>query len=109
MGLIENDHAVPLEERVGPGLGQQDAVGHEFDPGLAAGVVMEADGVPHMIPLMAQFFPHPFGHGDGSNAAGLGAADEFIRIRIQFQTEFGQLGGFARAGVTGHDQDLVFQ
>ena len=35
VGLVDNDRAVAAQQGVGAGLGQEDAVGHELDPGLA--------------------------------------------------------------------------
>ena len=41
--LVDDDRAVAAQLRIGSGLGEEDAVGHELDPGLRGRLVMETD------------------------------------------------------------------
>ena len=43
VGLVDDDGAVVAELRIGGELGEEDAVGHDLDARVAAGLVLEAD------------------------------------------------------------------
>ena len=45
MSLVDDDGVVSLEQRVGLGLGQQNAVGHELDRSIPAEPVLK----PHLV------------------------------------------------------------
>ena len=65
MGLVNDDDPVSAEQRVASGFRQQDSVGHEFDPGVTAGLVVKADLVANQSAIktiFCQFLPDPFRH-----------------------------------------------
>ena len=106
MGLVNDDGVVALEQAVSSGFGQQNAVGHEFDSGAFPGPVLKADRGTNQIRSF-EFLGHPFGHGDRSQTARLGAADDFFFASAGVKTHLGQLGGLAGTGITGNNQDLI--
>ncbi len=63
-----------------------------------------ADGGAH---LGAEFLGDPLGHGAGRDPAGLGVADLAGDAPAELEADLGQLGGLARAGLAGDDDDLV--
>ena len=76
MRLVDDHRVVAQQQPVPLHLGQQDAVGHELDERLVAGLVGEAhlvaDGAAQ---LGVEFLGDPRGHGPGRDPAGLGVAD----------------------------------
>ncbi len=108
MGLVDDDRVVGGEEPVPLDLVEQDPVGHDFDQRLLADPVGEADGVAHRPPhLAAEFLGHPFGHRPGRQPAGLGVADHAPNPLADLEADLGQLRALPRAGLAGHDHDLV--
>ena len=110
MGLVNDNHPVFAEQRIVSGLRQQHPVGHEFDPGISAGLVVKADLVANQSAISAVFFQllaDPFRHRDGGHPTRLGATDEFFPCRIQLQAELRELGGLSRTGITGNNDGLV--
>ena len=110
MGLVDDDGVVAGEHGVGLDLGEQDAVGHEFDEGAGAGLLGEAHLVtdhPVAPDGRAQLVGDALGHAPGGDAPGLGVADHGGDAAAQFQADLGQLGGFAAAGLARDDDDLV--
>jgi hypothetical protein len=108
MGLVDDDRLVAGEIRVLAGLGQQDAVGHQLDQGVIAGLVGEAHLIAH---LLAQRHLHLLGqargHRAGRQAPRLGMPDQPAAPQAQLQAQLGQLGGFAGAGLAGHHHHLM--
>ncbi len=108
VGLVKDDRVVLVEIAVALGLGQEDAVGHELDEGAGAGLVGEADLVAHVAAQRrADFFSHAGGDRTGSDPPGLGMADHAGDAAAHIETDLGQLGRFARAGLAGDDNHLV--
>ena len=116
--LVDDDRVVGLEQRVGLGFGQQDAVGHELDRGLCAQAVLEAHLVAHHLTQRGfELVGDALGHRTRGDAPRLGVADQarrFTRAGVRArqaaphgQGDFGQLRGLARAGFTADDDDLV--
>ena len=108
VGLIDDDGVVLGEHAVVLDLGQQDTVCHQLDVGLLAHLIGKAHLVTHVMP---KFGLHLFGntgrHGAGRQTPRLGVADIALDPAPQRQTDFGDLGGLARAGFTGNDHHLV--
>ncbi len=115
MRLVNDDRVVGPEQRVGLRFGQQNAVGHQLDGGIAAQPVLKAHLVAdHIAQRRFQFFGNALGDAGGRNAARLGVADQLaLASRVielaatHGQRNLGQLRGFARAGFAANDDDLV--
>ena len=108
MSFIEDDGVVFAEIRVLLRLGQQDAICHELDACFITGVVIEAHLVPYECTyLAAHFLCQAARYGYGSQAAWLSAAKHAGSISRYFSRYLGQLCGFAAAGLTYYDDDLV--
>ena len=113
--LVNDQRVVGLQQRVGLGFGQQDAVGHQFYRRIAAQPVLEAHLETHHVAQRGfELFGNPFGHRTGGNAARLGVADQVAACARMVQLtaphgkgDFGQLRGFARAGFAADDDNLV--
>ena len=113
--FIDDDGVVGLEQRVGLRLGQQDAVGHELDRGVAAETVLEAHLVAHHITERSlEFLRNALGHRTRGDAARLRVTDELAATRrvIELaashgQRNFRQLCGLAGTGLAAHDDDLM--
>ncbi len=108
VGLVDDDRVVLLEQLVALDLGQQDAVGHHLDLGVARGFA----GEPHVEADLvadgrAQFLGDALGHGARGKAARLGVADHALFAQAELEQHLGQLGGLARSGLAGHDDHLV--
>ena len=122
--LVDDDRVVAPQHPVALELGEQDAVGHQLHAGLRGGAVGEAHLVAHDR-LLPQRLPELVGDALGDRAGGdpprLGVADQpaarplppvaGLAVRRaaapQLQADLRQLGGLARAGLAGHDDDLV--
>ena len=124
VGLVDDDRVVLPQHPVALQLGQQDAVGHQLDPGGARGAVGEA----HLVAdhgLLAQrpteLVGDPLGHRAGRDAAGLGVPDQATAAPgppvaggvlgraapAELEADLRQLGGLARPGLAGDHDDLV--
>ena len=69
-GVIRRKHPVPLD------LGQQNAIGHEFDPGCRTHPVVEPHGITDNITNIGlELLGHPFGDGAGCDTPGLGVTN----------------------------------
>ncbi len=106
--LVDDEGVVAAQVTVAVQLGEQDPVGHHLDPGVPPRPV----GEPHLVSdggaqLDAELFGDPLGHGPGGDPAGLGVADHPGLAPSELQTDLGQLGGLARAGLARDDHDLV--
>ena len=108
MRLVEDQHRVVAEQGIALDLGQQDAVGHELDARLPAGVVVEAHLAADLAPPVdAEFLGHAAGHAHRRHAPRLGAADAPGAVAEHLQAHLRQLGGLARAGLTRQHDHLV--
>lgn len=109
VGFVDDDGVVVAHEGVGVDLGEEHAVGHEFDAGLFGGLVGEADlGSDFLAELDAELFGDAFGYGEGGDAAGLGAGDLFAGAGVAgVEQHLGDLCGLAGAGFAGEDDGLV--
>ena len=109
--LVDDQRAVGAQHGVRLDLGEEDAVGHELDARVAAGVIVEANLAADLAaPSDAQFLRDAPGNAQRRHAARLGAADERAAFRpsqARFQTHLGQLGGLARTCLTRHDDYLM--
>jgi len=104
MGLVDNNRIVRAQLSVASGLGQENAVGHELDPGCRSGPVGEPDfATDQPGSLQAQFLGHPTGNRGGRQTAGLGAADHSFTTAARIKAHLGQLRGLAGTGITGND------
>src|SRR5690606_1212093 len=106
--FVDDEGVVAAQLLVVGEFGQQDAVGHQLDPGLLADLVGEADLVAdEAAEWGGQFGGDPVGHGAGGQPAGSGVSGHAVAAAAGAQADRGWLGGLARAGLAGHDHDLV--
>ena len=89
-------------------LGEQDAVGHEFDEGAVAGLVGESDGVADgLAEWGCQFVGDALRDGARGEAARLRVADGAADAPAEFEADLGQLRGLAGSRLAGHHDHLV--
>ena len=105
MGLVDDDRVVLLEHAVAVDLGEQDAVGHQFD----ASVRTDPIGESHLIAdelteLLPEFLGDALGDGAGRDTTRLRVTDAGLS---EFEQHFRELRRFSGAGFAGHDHDLV--
>ncbi len=106
--LVDDDRVVATQQPVVGDLGQQDAVGHDLDERPVAERRVEAHLVADDVTeFAAEFLRDPVGDGARGNPPRLGVADDTTHTQAQFEADLRQLGGLARAGLAGHDDDLV--
>ena len=108
MSLIEDYCLILLEISVALGFCEEDSVGHELDPGVAAKAFFKA----HLVTDKAaqrdrQFLCDPPRHACRSDAPGLGAADASAVLAEDFRDHFWQLGGFSRTGFADDHDHLM--
>ena len=106
--FIDDNRVVGGEITVGLGFCQQDTVGHQLDAGIARGVIGKA----HFIADRAadfgfQLFGNPLCHGTRGQTARLGMPDQPRHPAPEFQTNLGQLRGFARTGFAANNRYLI--
>ena len=108
VGLVDDECVVAQQPAVALNLGEQDAVGHQFHQGAVADLVGESDAVADSLPeLAAEFSGDALGDGARGQPPGLGVADGAAHPAAHLQADLRQLGGLARAGLPGHDDDLM--
>ncbi len=100
VGLVDDQGVVLVEQPILLDLGEQDAVGHQLDRGLRAHPVVEA----HLVPDQpaggpAELLRDPIRQGARGDAPRLGVTDPPGEPASELQTELGQLGRLARAGL----------
>ncbi len=106
--LVDDQRVVGAQPRIALRLGQQNAVGHELDQAVLAHLLGEAHlEADHLANARAQLLGHAPRHRARRQPARLGAADQARRATAGRQAQLGQLGGLARAGLTGDDHHLV--
>jgi hypothetical protein len=102
VGLVQDHRIVGAQERIALHLGEQHAVGHELDHGVARGAVIEANLAAHLFaPVYPQLLGDAARDGEGRDAARLGAGDLPFAAATGGEAHFGDLGGFARARFPG--------
>ena len=108
MRLINDQGVVLIEIRVRLNFGQQDTVSHELDACIGRQLVvethLEADNV---TKLGLQLRGNPLGDATRGQPARLRMAYGTGNTSPQLQTEFRNLRGLPRAGLTTHDHHLM--
>ena len=108
MRLVDDEGVVGPEVRIALGLGQEDAVGHQLDVGVAADLLVEADLVAdRRSELGAQLLRDACGGSPRGDAARLCVADQPGDAAPELKAYLGQLGGLAGAGFAADDNHLV--
>ena len=108
MRFVDDQRVVAQQAAVPLDVGQQNAVGHQPDQGAVAGLVGESHGVAdRLTQRSAEFVGDAGSDGARGQPARLGVSDGAADTAAEFQTDLGQLGGLARAGLAGHDHHLV--
>ena len=109
MRFVDDNRVVGGEITVGLGFRQQDAVGHQLDAGIARGVVGKTHFVTHRTAdFRFQLFGNPLRYRTRGQTARLGMPDQARRPAPEFQTNLGQLRGFARTGFAANNRYLIF-
>ena len=112
VGLVDDQRVVFVQIAVVLDLGQQHAVGHQLDRRARLHPVVEthlvADG---STQLGAEFLRHPARQAARGDAPRLGVADAPkdapTQPQARVQTDLGQLGGLAGAGLAAEHDDLM--
>ena len=111
VGLVDDDRVVAAELPVALELGEQDAVGHHLDPGVARRAIGEAHLVADLgAELRLQLRGQALGDRAGGDPSRLGVPDQSPATALsaaQLEADLRQLRGLPRAGLAGHDHDLV--
>src|SRR6266581_3374775 len=108
VGLVENDSVIAAKERIALGFGEQDAIGHQFDVGVARDAVGEADLVADVLAGFAlELLGDARRRGPRGDAPRLGVADQAGAAAAHFEADLRQLGGLARTRFAADDDDLV--
>ncbi len=108
VGLVDDQRVVAAQQSVLLDLGEQDAVGHELDQRVLAGVAGEAHLVADDVGVGGpQFVGHPLGDRARRDPPRLGVPDGPEHAAAELQGDLGQLRRLARAGLAGDHDDLV--
>jgi hypothetical protein len=108
VGLVDEDRVVLAQQRIGLGLGQQDAVGHQLDVAGRRDLVGEADLEADMCcRARLQFLRDAASPWRARRSAAAGCGRSGRHPTAEFEADLGQLGGLARAGFATDDHHLV--
>ena len=108
VGLVDNDRVVPAQLSVSAYLGEQNAVGHNFDASVIFDVVGEAHGESDGLANRAtEFIGDSLSDGAGGEATGLGVTDHAFDAAPEIETNLGQLRALAGARLAGDHHHLV--
>ena len=108
MRFVDDDGVVGGEIAVGLRFGQQNAIGHQLHISIARGVVVETHFIADSVAdVAAQFFGNPLRHRTRRQTPRLGMPDQARTAAPEFQTDFRQLGGFARPRFAANNGDLM--
>ena len=108
MRLVDDDDLVVAQELVTGELGEQDAVGHDLDPGLVGDLRGEAHLVAdRAAEVFAEFVGDAFGDRARGDPPRLGVPDHPVDAQAEFEADLRQLRRLARPGLTSDDDDLV--
>ena len=108
MSFIEDQHLILPQFRISLCLGQQDAVGHELDPGLTRSLILETHLVSHVsAERHPEFFRHAFRHARRRDPPRLGAADPPALRTHRLRHHFRELRGFSGARIAHDHDDLM--
>jgi hypothetical protein len=103
--LVDDDRVVAAQQLVAAHLGQQEAVGHQPDARVLARAVVEAHRVADLpAERHAQLLGDPGRHRARRQPARLRVRDP---LAPELQAQLRELRRLARAGLAGHDDDLV--
>ena len=111
--LVDEDGVVARQQRIALALGEQDAVGHHLDRGVAPNLVGEAHLVTDQAAeFAAEFLRNARGDRARGDAARLGAADHpawprCARFEQDLQAHLGNLRGLAGTRLAAQDQHPV--
>ena len=106
--LVDDERVVAEQLPVAGHLGEQDAVRHHLDQRAVAGGVGEPDLVADRgAQLGAELARDPLRDRAGRDPARLGVPDLPGHPPAELEADLRQLGRLPRAGLPGHDHDLV--
>jgi len=108
MGFVDDDDVVPKEQRILAELGQEHAVGQNYEAGSRRSARLEAhlkaDG---LAGFGAEFMGDARGDAACCDAPWLRVSDRSVNAEAGFEQHLRQLGGLARAGGCTDDQHLM--
>src|SRR5215471_4444360 len=108
MRLIDDDGVILREQWLALSLGEQNAIGHQFDVSFRTGPVVKADLTTHLpSPSDIQFVGNPSRYRQRRNATGLSAADFRFNSQTPFEAHFRELCRFPRASFACNYNDLI--
>ncbi len=108
VGFIEDERVVLQQAAVALDLGEQDAVGHQFDQGAVADLVGEPDRVADYVAERAvQLVGDALRDSPGGQPTGLRVPDGAAHAPPDVEADLGQLGRLAGAGFSGDDHHLM--
>ena len=108
MRLIDDDRVVGRQPAVGLDLGQQNAVGHEFDRSALAHVLVETHlKADRSAERRLQFLGNAARDRARSDPSRLSATDQPGRTTASGETQLRQLRGLARTGFARDHHDLM--
>ena len=103
--LVDDDRVVAAQQTVAADLGEQQAVGHQADPGVRRRPVAEAHRVADRpAERHLQLVGDPLRDRARREPTWLGVGD---RLAAELEADLGQLRRLARARLAGDDGDLV--
>ena len=106
--FVDDERVVAEQLPVAGHLGKQDAVGHHLDQRAVARGVGETDLVADRgAQLGAELAGDPLRDGAGRDPARLGVPDLPGHPAAELEADLRQLGRLPRAGLPGHDHDLM--
>ncbi len=89
MGFIDDEGVVAHQPAIALDLGQQNAIGHQFDQGALADVIVESHRIAHGIAeRSAQFVSDTLGDRAGGKPPGLRVADHGAHTAAHFEADF---------------------
>ena len=108
MRFVDNQRVVGGEIAVGLRFGEQDAIGHQLDAGIARSIVVKPHFVTHRLPnRLPQLFGNALGNRTRGKAAWLRMPNQTRRATPERQADFRQLRGFARTRFAANNRYLI--
>ena len=106
--LVDDHRVVATQQRIAADLGEQQTVRDQADQRVLGTAVIEADRVADgAAERHVELVRDPLRHGARRDPSRLGVGDGPAHTAPELEAQLGQLGRLARAGLPGHDDDLV--
>ena len=107
--LIDDERVIAPQGGVRAEFGEQQAIGHQDQPGRRRDPIGEAHSKSHRhADAFAELLGDARGQRPGGEPARLGVRDQPQRSQPEFKADLRQLGALAGTRITRHDDDLIF-